>query len=63
MRAVAVIPGKPGSLHLREVPRPRIEDVPDGRGVLVKVLRVGSCGTDREIVEGLFGSAPRATTS
>jgi glucose 1-dehydrogenase len=58
MRAVAVIPGKPDSLHLREIPRPRIEDVPDGRGVLVKVLRVGSCGTDREIVEGLFGSAP-----
>jgi threonine dehydrogenase-like Zn-dependent dehydrogenase len=59
MRAVAVIPGKPDSLHAREVPRPRIEDVPDGRGVLVKILRVGSCGTDREIVEGLFGSAPK----
>jgi threonine dehydrogenase-like Zn-dependent dehydrogenase len=59
MRAVAVIPGKPDSLHLREVPRPRIEDVPDGCGVLVKILRVGSCGTDREIVEGLFGSAPK----
>ena len=58
MRAVAVIPGKPDSLHLREVPRPRVGDVPNGRGVLVKVLRVGSCGTDREIVEGLFGSAP-----
>ena len=58
MRAVAVIPGKPDSLHLRDVPRPRVEDVPDGRGVLVKVLRVGSCGTDREIVEGIFGSAP-----
>jgi glucose 1-dehydrogenase len=59
MRAVAVIPGKPDSLHLREVPRPRIDDVPDGRGVLVEVLRVGSCGTDGEIVEGLFGSAPK----
>jgi threonine dehydrogenase-like Zn-dependent dehydrogenase len=59
MRAVAVIPGKPDSLHLREVSRPRVEDVPDGRGVLVKILRVGSCGTDREIVEGLFGSAPK----
>jgi glucose 1-dehydrogenase len=59
MRAVAVIPGKPDSLHLREVSRPRVEDVPDGRGVLVKILRVGSCGTDREIVEGIFGRAPK----
>ena len=59
MRAVAVIPGKPDSLHLREVSRPRVEDVPDGRGVLVKILRVGSCGTDREIVEGVFGTAPK----
>jgi threonine dehydrogenase-like Zn-dependent dehydrogenase len=59
MRAVAVIPGKPDSVHLREVPRPRVEDVPDGRGVLVRILRVGSCGTDREIVEGIFGSAPK----
>ena len=58
MRAVAVVPGKPDSLHLREVPRPRVEDVPDGRGVLVKVIRVGVCGTDKEIVEGLFGTAP-----
>ena len=59
MRAVAVFPGKPDSLHLREVPRPHLEDVPGGRGVLVKILRVGSCGTDGEIVEGLFGSAPK----
>ena len=58
MRAVAVVPGKHDSLHLREVPRPRVEEVPYGRGVVVKVLRVGVCGTDREIVEGLFGSAP-----
>jgi glucose 1-dehydrogenase len=58
MRAVAVIPGNPDSLHLREVPRPEVDDIPDGRGVLVKVLRVGVDGTDREIVEALFGSAP-----
>jgi threonine dehydrogenase-like Zn-dependent dehydrogenase len=58
MRAVAVIPGKPDSLHLREVPRPRVDEIPDGRGVLVTVIRVGVCGTDREIVEGLFGTPP-----
>ena len=58
MRAVAVIPGKADSLHLREVPRPRVDDVAEGRGVRVDVIRVGVCGTDREIVEGLFGTAP-----
>ena len=58
MRAVAVIPSKPDSLHLREVPRSRVDEVPDGRGVLVEVLRVGVDGTDREIVEALFGSVP-----
>jgi hypothetical protein len=58
MRAVAVISGKPDSLNLREVRRPLIGDVPDGRGVLVDVIRVGACGTDREIVDALFGTAP-----
>jgi threonine dehydrogenase-like Zn-dependent dehydrogenase len=58
MRAIAVIPGKPGSLHLREVPRPRVGDVPDGRGALVDVIRVGVDGTDKEIIEALFGTAP-----
>ena len=59
MRAVAVTPGKADSLQLRDVPSPRVEDIPDGRGVRVDVLRVGVCGTDREIVEGLFGTAPQ----
>jgi threonine dehydrogenase-like Zn-dependent dehydrogenase len=59
MRAVAVIPGKPESLHLREVPRPQVDDVPDGRGALVQVLRVGVDGTDKEIIEALFGTPPK----
>ena len=58
MRAVAVLPGKANSLHLREVRRPRVDDIPAGRGALVDVIRVGACGTDREIVEALFGTAP-----
>jgi threonine dehydrogenase-like Zn-dependent dehydrogenase len=38
----------------------RVEDVdePSGDGVLLRVLEVGVCGTDREISEGLFGVAP-----
>ena len=38
----------------------RVAAVPDaaGSGVLVRVLEVGVCGTDREISHGLFGIAP-----
>jgi glucose 1-dehydrogenase len=58
MQAVAVTPGVAGSIHLRDVPRPTLEDVPGGRGVVVEVIRVGACGTDREIVDAEFGTAP-----
>src|SRR6266851_7966922 len=58
MKAICVIPGKPNSIHLREVPKPRLEDVPHGRGVLVKVLRVGVDGTDKEINAAEYGAAP-----
>lgn len=58
MKAIAVIPGKPGSIHLRDVPMPRIEEIPGGRGVLVKILRVGVDGTDKEINNAEYGAAP-----
>ena len=58
MRAIAVRPGEAGSAHTRDVPRPSIAAVADGQGVLVEVVRVGLCGTDREIAEGVFGTAP-----
>ncbi len=58
MKAICVIPGKPNSIHLREVPKPRLEDVPQGRGVLVKILRVGVDGTDKEINAAEYGAAP-----
>src|SRR5213082_1214490 len=58
MRAIAVHPGTPDSIHLRDVPEPKVADVPDGRGVLVKVLRVGVDGTDKEINAAEYGAAP-----
>ena len=58
MKAVAVIPKKANSVHLVEMDKPKISDVPDGRGVLVEVLRVGACGTDREINNAEYGVAP-----
>jgi len=58
MRAVAVRPGVANSVHLAELPKPRLEDVPGGRGVLVRVLRVGVDGTDKEINAAEYGAAP-----
>jgi threonine dehydrogenase-like Zn-dependent dehydrogenase len=58
MKAVAVFPGKPGSAHLTDIPEPSLGAVPDGRGVLVRILRVGLDGTDREINAGEYGAAP-----
>ncbi|HEU4565241.1 MAG TPA: glucose 1-dehydrogenase [Gemmatimonadaceae bacterium] len=58
MKAIAVTPGTPNSIHLRDVPLPSHLDVPGGRGVLVKVLRVGVDGTDKEIDAAEYGMAP-----
>jgi glucose 1-dehydrogenase len=66
MKAVAVLPGKPNSVHLRDIPSPKLADqphphvcrIPEGRAVLVKVLQIGVDATDREINEALYGNAP-----
>jgi len=58
MKAIAVIPGKPDTVHLREVPKPHLTSADNGRGVLVKVLRVGVDGTDKEINAAEYGAAP-----
>jgi threonine dehydrogenase-like Zn-dependent dehydrogenase len=55
MKAVAVLPGKRESLHVRDdadEPRPAEGEV------RVRVLEAGVCGTDVEIHQGLYGSAP-----
>src|SRR6184192_2996659 len=58
MKAIAVFPGKVGSVHLADLPKPSVNEVPNGRGVLVKVLRVGVDGTDKEINAAEYGAAP-----
>src|ERR1043166_1376553 len=58
MKAIAVTPGKADSVHLVEMPNPKVKDVPEGRGVLVRVLRVGVDGTDKEINAAEYGQAP-----
>jgi threonine dehydrogenase-like Zn-dependent dehydrogenase len=58
MKAVAVLPGQPNTMHLRQVAKPSLAEIPAGRGVLVKVLRVGLDGTDKEINAAEYGAAP-----
>src|SRR5437868_10346122 len=58
MKAISVFPGKPNSVHLADTPKPSLDQVPNGRGVLVKVLRVGVDGTDKEINAAEYGAAP-----
>jgi glucose 1-dehydrogenase len=58
MKAVSVFPGKPNSVHVAELPKPSLDQVSGGRGVLVKVLRVGVDGTDKEINAAEYGAAP-----
>lgn len=54
MKALVVEPGRAGTARVEDMPAPAIAagEVP------VRVLEVGVCGTDREIVHGLFGVAP-----
>ena len=54
MRALTVIPGQPHSARLEEVPEPPVDD----GAMLLEVLAIGVCGTDREIVDGAYGAAP-----
>jgi glucose 1-dehydrogenase len=58
MKAIAVVPGRPNSVHLADLAKPSLSDIPGGRGVLVKVLRVGVDGTDKEINAAEYGAAP-----
>jgi glucose 1-dehydrogenase len=58
VKGIAVFPRKPDSIHLAELPKPSLDEVPGGRGVLVRVLRCGVDGTDKEINAGEYGAPP-----
>jgi glucose 1-dehydrogenase len=58
MKAISVFPGKPKSVHLAGLNKPSVDEVPNGRGVLVRVLRAGVDGTDKEINAAEYGAAP-----
>jgi alcohol dehydrogenase-like protein len=48
MSAISVLERKSNIVHVTASHQPSLDQVPDGRGVLVKVLRLGLHGTDRE---------------
>ncbi len=54
VRAVAISPDRPGDVHLTtlELPEPGIGEVE------ITVIRVGVCGTDRELIRGEIGFPP-----
>jgi glucose 1-dehydrogenase len=58
MKAIAVFPGRRDSVHLADLPMPSLDEVPAGRGVLVRLLRCGVDGTDKEINAAEYGAAP-----
>lgn len=61
MKAIAVKPKEAFSHHLREIEKPQVSQIPDGKGVLVRCLKVGVDATDKEIIEGYYGDAPPET--
>lgn len=57
MKSITIVPLKENSLNLEDSPVPEMKD----DEVMVKVIRVGVCGTDKEISEGLYGEAPEGS--
>src|SRR5690606_41271384 len=54
MRALTVVPTQPGSLEVRDLADP----VAGAGELLVDGIALGICGTDHEIVDGVYASAP-----
>src|SRR5919108_6131015 len=54
MLALTVRPGIADSTRLEEIAEPS----PESGSILVQTLAIGVCGTDREIIQGGYGSAP-----
>ena len=57
MRAMAITPMEKGSLRQIDVQKP----VPGQGEALVRVIRLGLDGTDKELGEGLYGEAPKGS--
>jgi threonine dehydrogenase-like Zn-dependent dehydrogenase len=58
MKAIGITPRRAHAARLLNLPLPKLDEIPGGRGVLVQVLQVGLDGTDRELYMGEYGAAP-----
>lgn len=56
---MTVVPGEKGTARTEDVPDP---EVSEGQ-LVVRGIALGVCGTDREIAEGAYGTAPPGETS
>jgi len=54
VKAIAVTPGKAGSVRLIDAPQP----TPSAGQALLRTNKIGICGTDLEIIQGGYGEAP-----
>ncbi|MFL6351306.1 MAG: glucose 1-dehydrogenase [Bryobacteraceae bacterium] len=54
MKALTIIPGKPNSASVEDVPEPPLSD----GSVLVRALALGICGTDFELISADYGWPP-----
>jgi threonine dehydrogenase-like Zn-dependent dehydrogenase len=53
MKAITIIPGKPNSASVRDVPEPPVSD----GSILVRAIELGICGTDFELISAEYGFA------
>jgi glucose 1-dehydrogenase len=54
MKALTIVPGKPNSASVQDVPEPPLSD----GSVLVRTLALGICGTDFELISADYGWPP-----
>lgn len=57
MKAITIVPGKPNSVTVQDVPEPPASD----GSVLVRALELGICGTDFELISAEYGWPPRGS--
>jgi glucose 1-dehydrogenase len=57
MKAITIVPGKPNSVSVQDVPDP----VESEGSVLVRALELGICGTDFELISAEYGWPPRGS--
>jgi len=62
MKAVAIAPRQARTAFMVDLPAPSLDEIPNGRGVLVKILTVGQDGTDKDLYLGQYGAPPLGST-